>query len=53
MGMLVGEDDFVIVFAAMGVNLETVNFFCCDFEWIGSLEKVVLFLNFVNDFMIE
>ena len=47
------EDDFAIVFAAMGVNLETANFFRRDFERTGSLEKVVLFLNLANDPTIE
>jgi len=46
-------DDFAIVFAAMGVNLETANFFRRDFERTGSLEKVVLFLNLANDPTIE
>ena len=48
-----GEDEFCIVFAAMGVNLETANFFRRDFEENGSLEKVVLFLNLANDPTIE
>ena len=47
------EDDFAIVFAAMGVNLETANFFRRDFEENGSLEKTVLFLNLANDPTIE
>ena len=48
-----GDDEFCIVFAAMGVNLETANFFRRDFEENGSLEKVVLFLNLANDPTIE
>jgi V-type H+-transporting ATPase subunit B len=48
-----GSDEFCIVFAAMGVNLETANFFRRDFEENGSLEKVVLFLNLANDPTIE
>lgn len=47
------SDEFCIVFAAMGVNLETANFFRRDFEENGSLEKVVLFLNLANDPTIE
>jgi V-type H+-transporting ATPase subunit B len=35
-----GSDEFCIVFAAMGVNLETANFFRRDFEENGSLGKV-------------
>jgi V-type H+-transporting ATPase subunit B len=47
------SDEFCIVFAEMGVNLETANFFRRDFEENGSLEKVVLFLNLANDPTIE
>mmetsp|Transcript_2376 Transcript_2376/g.8215 ORF Transcript_2376/g.8215 Transcript_2376/m.8215 type:complete len:658 (-) Transcript_2376:63-2036(-) len=47
------DDEFCIVFAAMGVNLETANFFRRDFEENGSLAKVVLFLNLANDPTIE
>merc|ERR1719343_1374469 len=46
-------EDFAIVFAAMGVNMETAQFFKQDFEENGSLEKVVLFLNLANDPTIE
>lgn len=43
-----GEDDnFAIVFAAMGVNMETAQFFKRDFEENGSMERVTLFLNLV------
>merc|ERR1719248_163956 len=47
------EEDFAIVFAAMGVNMETASFFKQDFEENGSLENVVLFLNLANDPTIE
>ncbi|ODV88791.1 hypothetical protein CANCADRAFT_3436 [Tortispora caseinolytica NRRL Y-17796] len=47
------EDNFSIVFAAMGVNLETSRFFKQDFEQNGSLERVALFLNLANDPTIE
>ena len=42
-------DRFSIVFAAMGVNLETARFFTRDFEENGSLERTTLFLNLAND----
>ena len=42
-------DDFAIVFAAMGVNMETARFFKQDFEENGSMENVCLFLNLAND----
>ncbi|XP_062349209.1 V-type proton ATPase subunit B, kidney isoform [Cinclus cinclus] len=47
------EDNFAIVFAAMGVNMETARFFKSDFEQNGSMENVCLFLNLANDPTIE
>ncbi|XXG82597.1 hypothetical protein AAC387_Pa10g0509 [Persea americana] len=41
------EDNFAIVFAAMGVNMETAQFFKHDFEENVSMERVALFLNLV------
>lgn len=43
------EDNFSIVFGAMGVNLETARFFTRDFEENGSMARVTLFLNLAND----
>ncbi|CAB3410443.1 unnamed protein product [Caenorhabditis bovis] len=45
--------NFAIVFAAMGVNMETARFFKQDFEENGSMENVCLFLNLANDPTIE
>ena len=47
------HDNFAIVFAAMGVNMETARFFKQDFEENGSMENVCLFLNLANDPTIE
>jgi V-type H+-transporting ATPase subunit B len=47
------EENFAIVFAAMGVNMETARFFKQDFEENGSMERVTLFLNLANDPTIE
>merc|ERR1711990_746015 len=47
------EESFAIVFAAMGVNMETARFFKQDFEENGALERVTLFLNLANDPTIE
>lgn len=62
------NDNFAIVFAAMGVNMETarfdiysktqvshklLRFFKQDFEENGSMENVCLFLNLANDPTIE
>jgi len=42
------HDNFAIVFAAMGVNMETARFFKHDFQENGSMERVTLFLNLAN-----
>jgi V-type H+-transporting ATPase subunit B len=47
------EENFAIVFAAMGINMETARFFKEDFETNGSMERVSLFLNLANDPTIE
>eukprot|EP01123_Difflugia_compressa_P003934 TRINITY_DN15259_c0_g1_i1.p1 TRINITY_DN15259_c0_g1~~TRINITY_DN15259_c0_g1_i1.p1 ORF type:complete len:561 (+),score=97.00 TRINITY_DN15259_c0_g1_i1:50-1732(+) len=47
------EENFSIVFAAMGVNMETARFFKHDFQEDGSMERVTLFLNLANDPTIE
>jgi len=46
-------ESFAIVFAAMGVNMETARFFKQDFEENGSMERVTLFLNLANHPTIE
>merc|ERR1719370_1287137 len=51
--MEVNDDNFAIVFAAMGVNMETARFFKQDFEENGSMSNVCLFLNLANDPTIE
>lgn len=47
------KQDFVIVFAAMGVKNDVADFFKKSFEQSGVLEKVVMFLNLANDPVIE
>ncbi|KAL9940716.1 hypothetical protein V8E36_000204 [Tilletia maclaganii] len=47
------EENFSIVFAAMGVNMETARFFKQDFEENGSLERVTMFVNLANEPTIE
>jgi V-type H+-transporting ATPase subunit B len=47
------EENFAIVFAAMGANMEVARFFRTDFEQNGSMERVVLFMNLANDPTIE
>merc|ERR1711865_1354936 len=53
-GLVAGAPgQFALVFAAMGVNMETARFFKTDFEENGSMENVVLFMNLANDPTIE
>mmetsp|Transcript_18922 Transcript_18922/g.21089 ORF Transcript_18922/g.21089 Transcript_18922/m.21089 type:complete len:499 (+) Transcript_18922:49-1545(+) len=47
------DDNFAIVFAAMGVNMETARFFKHDFQENGQMERVTLFLNLASDPTIE
>lgn len=47
------QEQFAIVFAAMGVNNDTADFFKRSFEESGVLENVVMFLNLSNDPIIE
>lgn len=47
------QSEFAIIFAAMGVNMETARYFRDSFAKSGSLEKTVLFLNLANDPTIE
>jgi len=54
---LVGEDaeeeEFVIVFAAMGIKHDDAEFFRRGFEETGTLNSVVMFLNLADDPSIE
>lgn len=47
------DDNFAVVFGAMGVNMETARFFRQDFEENGSMQRTCLFLNLANDPTIE
>lgn len=47
------EEEFGIVFAAMGITFEEANFFVSDFEASGAIEKTTLFLNLADDPVIE
>lgn len=48
-----GEDNFAIVFAAMGVKNDVADYFKRKFDESGVLQKVVMFLNLSNDPIIE
>jgi V/A-type H+-transporting ATPase subunit B len=47
------KERFAVVFAAMGITFEEVNFFIEDFRNTGALERAVLFLNLANEPPIE
>ncbi len=47
------EEEFAVVFCAMGITAEEANFFKRDFEKTGALERSVLFLNLADDPAVE
>ena len=51
--VLGGEDEFAVVFAAMGITNEESQFFRTEFERSGALSNVIMFLNLANDPAIE
>lgn len=50
--LLTGED-FLIVFAGMGIGYEEARYFKEEFEKTGALERIILFLNTATDPAIE
>ncbi len=51
---VVGKDEnFVVIFAAMGITNEEAQYFMRDFEQTGALERSVVFLNLANDPAVE
>lgn len=46
-------EDFVVIFAAMGISNEEARFFIDDFEKTGALEKTIVFLNLADDPSVE
>ncbi len=47
------DQNFAVVFAAMGVKHDVADYFKRSFEAAGVLERVVMFLNLSNDPIIE
>jgi V/A-type H+-transporting ATPase subunit B len=47
------EEEFAVVFGAMGITSEEAQYFMADFEKTGALERAVLFLNLADDPAIE
>ncbi len=46
-------ENFAVIFAAMGVKHDVADFFRNSFEKSGALSRVVMFLNLVNDPIVE
>lgn len=47
------NENFAVVFAALGITFEESNFFIEDFRRTGAMERTVLFINLANDPAIE
>lgn len=47
------EEEFAVVFAAMGITNEEATFFRRDFERTGASERIVSFLNLASDPAVE
>ncbi len=47
------NEQFAVVFAAMGITFEESNFFVESFRATGALDRAVLFMNLANDPAVE
>ncbi|MDD5773330.1 MAG: V-type ATP synthase subunit B [bacterium] len=47
------EEEFAVVFGAMGITFEEANFFIEDFKKTGAIDRAVLFINLASDPPIE
>ena len=47
------DEEFVVVFCAMGITAEEYNFFVHDLERTGALENAALFVNLADDPAVE
>jgi len=47
------KEDFIVVFAAMGVKNDVAEYFRKSFEKSGALQKVVMYINLANDPVVE
>jgi V/A-type H+-transporting ATPase subunit B len=47
------EEEFAVVFAAMGITNEEAQYFMSDFERTGALKRAVVFMNLADDPAIE
>lgn len=51
--VLNSDENFAVVFAAMGITFEEAEFFMNDLRKTGAIERSVLFINLANDPAIE
>lgn len=47
------EEEFAVVFTAMGITFEEAQYFIQDFQRTGAIERSVLFINLASDPAIE
>lgn len=47
------EQNFAVVFAAMGITFEEANFFTESFKETGAIDRAVMFINLANDPAVE
>ena len=47
------DEQFAVVFAAMGITFEEANFFQGSFKETGAIDRTVLFINLANDPAVE
>lgn len=51
--VLGSDEEFAVVFAAMGITFEEAQFFMDDFKRTGAIDRAVLFMNLANEPAIE
>ena len=47
------DEQFAVVFAAMGITFEEANYFTESFKETGAIDRTVLFINLANDPAVE
>ncbi len=52
-GVLGSEEEFAVIFAAMGITFEEADFFIQEFRSTAAIERAVLFINLADDPAIE
>ncbi|MGI6507575.1 MAG: V-type ATP synthase subunit B [Saccharofermentanales bacterium] len=51
--VLDSEEQFAVVFAAIGITFEEADFFISDFRRTGAIDRAVMFINLADDPAIE